>query len=200
MTGKGHILTGTFIAADVCTLSYVIMQHAPDSAKDFALKVNNFINPVMHYQLTALADSDQVKTIQMSAVSVFFCIVLYIIGLLLPDIDHSESTLSKAWNIKLKTPHRGLTHSVWFIFPFILLGTLRYPFFFLVTGIIVHDIMDAFSKGGICPLYPLGRYRVYCGTVIRPSSKRIGYKAGKLSEKVFVAGVIAVSVFLMYRL
>lgn len=164
--------------------------------------IHNTVNMLEHYQLYNWSESGKGygSEFAITVFMAFLCIFLYLLGNLLPDIDKPESHISKNLHITIKTPHRGFTHSIWFIFPFLFSGYFFYPALYLAGGIIVHDLADAFSKGSICPLYPLGKHKLYCGTVMRPKSSKFGYYTGKWSETLFVVMLYAISALVIYMI
>lgn len=101
-----------------------------------------------------------------------------VFGSLLPDIDHTNSTIGKQHKILSKCTnvlfgHRGITHAplVYFlsfglIFYFLnTIDTLLKPFiiagiFGLFLGIMSHLLLDMITKSGIPILYPFSKEKV----------------------------------------
>ena len=88
-------------------------------------------------------------------------LVLLCLGLLLPDIDLQTSTLGKF--LYLPIEHRTWTHSVWFLFPFILGGIFLKPVMWIAIGIFLHLLCDSFSRCGVCWFYPISHYKYFGG-------------------------------------
>lgn len=84
-------------------------------------------------------------------------VVLYALGLVLPDCDQPNSTVGKYFHLPFE--HRTWTHSVWFLVPMFLLGLVFWPFHFLWAGCLAHLLCDASSKCGVCFLRPVKGYK-----------------------------------------
>lgn len=112
-----------------------------------------------------------------------------ILGSLLPDIDHTGSTIGKkmpfiSFLISL-FGHRGITHSLAFMLLFLFAGYYSYPFFYgLAIGIGVHIAGDALTPSGVPLLWPH-----------KKRFKAIGIRTGTLTDRII--GVSAILVILL---
>lgn len=86
-----------------------------------------------------------------------------LVGGLLPDIDHPQSTISQKLPIlRLLTfwiPHRTLTHSLWIV---LALGAATYltqnpAVFAFALGYGLHIVADMMTRKGVPLFYPLSR-------------------------------------------
>lgn len=99
--------------------------------------------------------------------SPYYYYSLVALGALLPDLDHSNSYISKkikpiSFILNFFLKHRGILHS--FIFSIIvfiisknIIGIYSYPLF---IGYFSHILIDAFTKEGINFLYPIANLRL----------------------------------------
>lgn len=137
MRGINHIITGVATAV-VITDSYFLMKSAPS------------------YEVTHLVADDIAQLFTNSALSIWVAIpvsiFLYLIGVLLPDIDYPYSTLGK--KIYIPIGHRTWLHSIWFVLIFIIAGIWFRVLWFLAFGIFVHLLFDSVSRSGIQWFYP----------------------------------------------
>ena len=91
--------------------------------------------------------------------------VLMIIGALLPDIDNPESIIGQLFKkvsekIYEKYNHRGLTHSILFIMPLMIIPSLG-------IGALTHILLDLMTKSGVQLMYPnKTRYILFGGSLI----------------------------------
>lgn len=128
-----------------------------------------------------------------------------VVGSLLPDIDHTNSTIGKQHKIISKCTnvlfgHRGITHApliyfalfgmiFWFLNgidtllkPFILAGI-----FGLFLGIMSHLFLDIITKSGIPILYPISKEKVHIAN----------FRSEKDNGKVSI-GIILITVIVLY--
>lgn len=76
-------------------------------------------------------------------------IALVAVGSILPDIDHSGSTLGKMIKpISRHLRHRGVTHSLLFLIAISFLSP------YLGIGVLTHILLDIFNPKGVELLYP----------------------------------------------
>lgn len=91
-------------------------------------------------------------------------LILIIIGSLLPDIDNPESiigTLFKRLSEKIyeKCNHRGLTHSLLFAAPLMVIPSLG-------IGVLSHLVLDLLTNNGVQLMYPSkNRYVLFGGSL-----------------------------------
>lgn len=124
-----------------------------------------------------------------------------VIGALLPDLDHTQSKISRsnvgtsivAELVSLLTKHRGILHTPIFLAVLAILavpicsavpvqfsGELRQIIVGMMIGYLSHLILDTLNPGGIMWLYPLSKKHYHIAQI----------KTGKLGE-VLVAGGMA---------
>lgn len=127
-----------------------------------------------------------------------------VIGSLLPDIDHPQSTISNmtlfskvvSKSVALTTGHRGICHSLVFIVVVSLIfhrfavgadPTLTaYCTAWFALGMLSHLLLDFLNPGGVKMLWPIGKRRHI-----------IGIKTGSLGEKVVAALLIILDTYLL---
>lgn len=165
MTGKGHIVSGSIFMTDTLICCAFVQQiDLSVSFHNFFESFNSNFNPLIFYQ-----DYNPVLSYLMLGI----CIFAYYIGLLLPDID-TTSTISNFLHFQIPGPHRGLTHSVWFVLLFYVLGIFYIrSLVFLSFGMFVHDITDGFSAAGWVPFYPFGKYQIKYENIVCSKCKHI---------------------------
>lgn len=141
MTSPQHILAGATIATFTGAVYYNI--------------TNNWTN---------LSIIESVKNIRLFLIPVhpvlkllFF--ILFVLGTLLPDCDTPESWIGRFFYLPIG--HRTITHTLWVNFIFFFIGMIWKPLMGIALGYFCHLLCDAFSRQGICWLYPLGRYRYF---------------------------------------
>lgn len=156
MTGKGHIASGTILAADAIACGLLATREAAPAAVVFiGNALSEHLGPYRHYGGAA------------GVAACAGCAALYYFGLLLPDIDSPNSTISRKLRFSLPFRHRGWTHSIWFLLPWAVLGaTAAWPARFVFLGMLAHDLADSLSTAGWAAFYPLGRWRAYHDTVM----------------------------------
>ncbi len=123
---------------------------------------------------------------------IFFGLVL--LGALLPDIDHTDSKMSKNIPVvpkilQLITKHRGIFHSIFLAVGFsaILYLTLGKAFgLALFIGYTSHLIIDGFTKAGTNFLHPITKLHL-SGPI----------ETGTIAETVVLTGIIAIIVVIL---
>lgn len=109
-------------------------------------------------------------------------VCLFVIGLLLPDVDSPKSTLGRYFCIPIG--HRTWTHTVWAIGLVSLLCMISPVFFWLALGYAIHMAWDSVSVCGVCWFYPISRYREYpSGARIKNGHKLKIYRTDSPSER-----------------
>ena len=97
-------------------------------------------------------------------------VLLCLFGSLVVDIDYHKSFLGKYFKIlNYGVKHRGFLHSLFGVgFVFLLLYVCNLPLLLnvlLALGMLSHLALDALTKQGIWPFYPLTfRWRGFCKT------------------------------------
>lgn len=110
--------------------------------------------------------------------------ICFAFGTLLPDIDSKKSMLGRFIHIPFKQ-HRGWTHSVWFLMPFVILSIWSIYIRALCAGYFLHLLLDSVSAAGVCWSYPLKKYIMYPnGGFVAPGHKHKWYHAGSEAEQV----------------
>lgn len=167
MRGSNHIATGVATAV-VLADSYFLIQSAPD------------------YTVPKLMVTDIVQTLTDTILPLWVYIplgiFLYLLGLLLPDIDCEYSTLGKKFYLPIG--HRTWLHSIWFVLIFGIASIWIRVFFFLSFGIFTHLFFDSFSRSGVKWFYPL-RNRHH---------KLKLYRTSNVSEYICMGIVVALAV------
>lgn len=202
MTGRSHIAFASIAAAD-CVAGVIMAKIYLPSDSKLVLQaisaISDFFDPMAEFGGLA------------GCLLVGAAIILYYIGVLLPDIDTS-STISNALHFKLPLKHRGFTHSLWAACLFLMPSLIWYEAWisrFVAAGMICHDLADSFSPCGWVPFYPFGKYRIVHGNVVcsRMPHIKLYSSEKKGSEKIVniafgvisafcAAGVIMVRSFL----
>lgn len=197
MTGKGHLWSGSVTLASCTILEYYVVHPGIDKLIiDF--RENHEFNNVFVTTLFNIYDKFCSYFTDLN----FFKIVILIagfccfyLGLLLPDIDLKNSTISKILHFHLPFRHRGVTHTIYWVILFDILGFVISPIFlFLGQGYFIHLFFDSFSVAGTCWLYPFSKYRVYNDTVMTRRFHIKLYDSEGISEIVvnIVVSIIAV--------
>ncbi|MBO5435439.1 metal-dependent hydrolase [bacterium] len=173
MRGKSHIAMGVtsgIIVAD--TMHWLIKSTPPDWLFTATMAVKNFLIP-----------SDGLPIYFFLPIA----IILYLLGCVLPDIDHQYSMIGKI--IHIPVAHRTWTHALWWPILCWVIGIWYRPVFWLGLGIFVHDFWDFFSASGIHWFYP-----------IKQKGKHVLklYHTSKMSE--FVVVGVSVGITIIYTL
>lgn len=169
MQGKSHLVTGIATAVTVFDIN-MLVNH---------VEVPNFFSQGWQIVCDYLFEYPSLPKIVVIAIS----IVLYLLGLLLPDIDTPYSTLGKIICIPF-IEHRTWTHAIWIPLGIGIASIWFRPIMFLAFGMLVHDFFDSFSMSSIKPFYP-AKFEI--GIPI--------YKVGTIMETLLVIITIIVSVF-----
>lgn len=137
MTGKSHLATGV---ASVVVLADTIFitTNKYSMFTDTAVKIKDF-----------LLDNQSMPMWLFLVVSA----ILFLLGLLLPDIDHPYSMLGRIIHIPIE--HRTWTHYIWLPATLCVVGIFYRFVFWLSIGILLHDLWDKPSASGLNMLYPI---------------------------------------------
>ncbi|MBI1970803.1 metal-dependent hydrolase [Candidatus Woesearchaeota archaeon] len=119
--------------------------------------------------------------------------ILILLGSLLPDIDHPNSTLGRKTKIiALLFEHRGFFHGFLSIIPLLFLLSFiltKVQLIAVALGYASHLLSDALTVEGIMPLHPLSRWRLK------------GFlRTGAFYEGIFLLGVVVIDVIMLWRL
>lgn len=166
MRGKSHIITGVSTAA-VLADSGLLLSACPEDSMVYQLS-SGFLH--------IITDTAMPMWLYVSA-----GILLYLTGVLLPDIDSPYSTLGRKLYIPLG--HRSWLHSIWLVLVFAIGSIWVRVLWFLAFGIFVHLFFDSFSRSGIRWFYPFkGHHRIKL------------YRTSSVSEYVCVGIVVAMAI------
>ena len=112
-------------------------------------------------------------------------IALAALGSILPDIDHSGSTLGKLIKpISRHIRHRGVTHSLLFLIASMFISP------YLALGVMTHIVLDLLNPKGVELLYPWKK-----NIKVPIISKFI--TTNGIAEKIIFALLVAVSVLMV---
>jgi len=191
MTGKGHLISGSIILADAY-LCHDYLAQANTSAS-FFITVQNFVDTKLN--MFTLYEKPMSTVLFLSSILIFY------FGLIFPDIDDSKSMVSKLMHFSLPINHRGVTHTLWVLLLVTFVGIWFFPFRYFALGMLCHDLVDSFSSAGWVALYPLGRYKIFHGSVVATRKKGFGiYKTGEVSEFIILAILGILSLFFIYMI
>lgn len=138
MRGGSHIATGVASAAVIAD-SYLLLHSQPIGSV-----ANNISVIVSDFALNA-----QIPMF----LHIPVCVIFYLFGLILPDIDSPYSMIGKI--MYLPIPHRTWTHC-WLPLLLTAIGSIWFkPLFFLGLGIFIHLFFDSFSASGVNWFYPI---------------------------------------------
>ncbi len=100
-------------------------------------------------------------------VNVFLFYPLILLGALLPDVDHKNSTINKWFPVTKWVPwffeHRGFFHSVWpavALFVLFHLAGFTTAGVYITTGYFAHLVSDGFTKMGVNLFWPVTKWRL----------------------------------------
>ncbi len=121
------------------------------------------------------------------------------IGSLLPDIDEPRSYIGLKFpylSIPLKLlgiKHRTITHSIWFVFIFLLPGILLKNIFLIgmAFGVFMHLIGDMLTKGGVPLFYPYNKKYTLL-------PKKLAFYTNSLIEHIIVALLVILNIFVFF--
>lgn len=122
-----------------------------------------------------------------------FCLPLYVLGCLAPDIDSPSSVLGRYMSVGIG--HRTIFHAVWI--PAILLWFFHTvpAVVWFCAGYLVHLFVDSFSVMGVCFFWPYPGYISYPSGVKVKRHHVLGfYHAGTDEETVCATVFVALSV------
>lgn len=90
------------------------------------------------------------------------CLVACTVGLVLPDVDNPGSRVGRLLHVPSRVRHRTLPHTLWLVVLLVLSGWwLAWQYLtWLGVGVLIHQVLDSWSKAGWVPLYPLGQWEV----------------------------------------
>ena len=142
MRGQDHIITAMALTADVgLTLFWFQKGETPDILQKFSGMATEFLTePVGDMSMWLFG---------------LISVTLFLIGTILPDIDHPESIIGRWAYLPVK--HRTWTHAIYGSIIFWVIGLFYRPVFYLGWGTFCHSFFDDFSATGTPWLYPLKR-------------------------------------------
>ena len=122
------------------------------------------------------------------------CFIFFFIGTLLPDIDNGSSLFGR--KVRLPVRHRTWTHSLYPVIVFGILSIWWRPIGWLAFGYLGHLFWDSLSAMGVCWFYPLPGYESYGNAQVKRGHWLKLYKAGEITEYVWVVIGVIVAVCL----
>lgn len=172
MRGESHIAmnlaTGGIIAGTCVLLENIDI---PEDVKNIVIAVKDFF----------LDSGDMIPWLYLP-----LCVVLFMLGGLLPDVDTPYSLLGRI--IYLPFEHRTWTHAIYLPLGLIIGGIWVRPLMWLGIGVFCHDFWDSLSASGVNWFYP---YK-------RKGQKMIKlYHTGQASEYVLSGVVFTLTVIYM---
>lgn len=169
MRGSNHSLMNVITAGYVGMTGFLIMKtDAPDYMKTAVTASMDF-----------LMDNGTIPMVMYA--SIIF--IAYLVGSILPDIDHPYSKLGRVIHVPVK--HRTWLHAIYLPSILLVTGIFFRWVFWLGLGCLFHLVWDSPSASGIDWFYPKrGKHRVKL------------YYTGQASEYIFVS--IFVAVFILY--
>lgn len=186
MMGKSHVITNLANATGCWCIGNAVRRgriQAPEPVVGACARIGEVLLPHGNGVLGAAVLAIRVLT-------------FFIVGSLLPDIDHAGSILGR--HVKFPGEHRGITHSIWPVLLVFGLAIRWNILLWLGFGYLLHLLWDSLSAGGICWLYPFMRYREYPGGAkVAPGHKLKLYKAGSAAEYVIVT-VCVMTAFMLW--
>lgn len=199
MTGKNHIITNTCTVTSIgCGVAALhtgaINAQAYNTTSHSVLQsimigLDGIIWPVVQ---TMFFETDSLSFWLFAIIS----IAGFYIGTLMPDIDNPNSMLGKFLHLPIE--HRTWTHAIWLPIILSLLAIMQRWLSWLVLGYMLHLIWDNFSRGGVCFLYPIKKYRHFgdSGAKIKDGHFLYLYRTGQMSEGI-VVGVVGIVTILI---
>lgn len=172
MRDSNHIITGVSTAI-VLTESYLLLQSCSENTLSYRLSSG------IHHVIT--------DTVLPMWFYFFIGIVLYLLGVILPDVDSPYSMIGKKLYIPIE--HRTWLHSIWFVIPFAVGSIWVRVLCFLSFGIFIHLFFDSFSRSGIQWFYPFRRKQNKKSSHILKL-----YHTSHVSEYVFVGIVVLLTI------
>lgn len=140
MRGSSHIIMNVTSASVIGMTGFLILNS--NISKDA------FICRLCENSKTFLLDNGSWPFAVYCAVAA----LAYILGSVLPDVDHQYSTIGKIIHLPFK--HRTWTHAIYFPTLFIVIGIFYRWVFWLGVGYLLHIFWDSFSASGIDFFYP----------------------------------------------
>jgi hypothetical protein len=123
----------------------------------------------------------------------FFAFVIF--GTLCTDCDSEKSIMGRILHIPVE--HHTWLHAIWIPALCAFAGLVFRPAMWFAFGWFLHEFMDSFSRRGNSYLYPIVGYNTYGNAKTKKGVHNFKlYYTGKTSEKIFVACVVLICVFL----
>lgn len=202
MTGRGHMVAGTAFAFGCDRLIYHLSNFISSASlrseldtSDFNLfdRYREFISRVWYPEAWIGTMAGKAATL----VEIALFVILFWIGCFLPDVDQPNSTLGKYFYIPCT--HRTWTHTIWCAALFLVPGIWFPPFFWVGYAYLIHLILDAISRGGVCFFYPISKYIDYpSGAHVKKHHVFKLYSAGGASEVVVCVIIVATAIMLWF--
>lgn len=184
MTGKSHLATG-ISSAIITTNALIYIGYTYTGWQASAL------SKVARYTLEECAGShSNINRI----VWFVFSILLFLFGLILPDIDKDTSMVSKLLHFHIPIEHRTWTHTIWVVISLSVLAVFFRPCIFLSLGYLVHLFWDGLSSCGVCLFYPFEKYRSYGKAKVKEKHILKFYHTSKASEYVLLGITLTLTI------
>lgn len=209
MTGKGHIASGAaclLLTDHIVALTDYCLQKTIFTHRHIALLENvryaflrvwfpSFMNiSTLHIHTdTFHVTGGTFGSVLFVYLSWLLYLVMFFFGALLPDIDTPNSLLGRHFHLPVK--HHRITHTVWFMLPF-LIGGIWVPFLWWIgVGYFSHLFIDSFGRAGNCWFYPLERYLEYdSGAFVKKGHFLKLYRTGGSSEMVVTCILLSLAI------
>lgn len=184
MLGKNHMV------AHVCSVALISCGMTLLSHTNFGTEFSSHITNQMRI-LVVLPHNDIPNFVWYVG-----CVLLFIIGTWLPDIDNKNSILGRF--IHLPIEHRTWTHTIWVLILIFGISIWYRMLFWLGFGYFLHLCWDSISYGGVCWFYPISQYMTYPnGAKIKKKHIFKIYRAGKASEYVLIGVLATITVIIV---
>lgn len=208
MTGRGHMFSGTALIVINDRLIYMLSKLAEKPLATFSettpilgsLKNVDFFQAYRDFVLRVWVPHSMLGTWVekfLTVMQLLIFLILFWLACFLPDIDQPNSTFGQRFYIPCK--HRTWTHTIWAASLFLIPGIWLPPFFWIGYAYMLHLIVDAFSRGGVCFFYPISKYVDYpSGAHVKKHHIFKLYKPGGSSETVICVLLIIAAVVLAF--
>lgn len=189
MTGKHHLMTGAS--------TYLVMAAIPAVPSIYTGPFCEQMGIVCSlYSSLYMVPCGIKEGLLAGVLGCVLSVLLFFLGVLLPDIDSQGSILGKIIYIPIR--HRTWTHTIWVVFLFLGLSFLWPGFFWIAAGVVCHLIIDSVSNQGVCWFYPISKYRYYPGgAAVKKKHVLKFYRTGSKMESV-VCGIYVVLGILIF--
>ena len=185
MLGKNHIVTN--VCTGLCLSTGFIWTQTYDGK--FEAQIQTIRGHILDY----------LKPQLIIPIWVFIpiCLLLFLLGTCLPDVDKPNSILGRFLYIPVR--HRTWTHAVWIPTAILVVSFTCHILFWIWFGYILHLFWDSLSYCGVCYFYPISNYRYYGKAQVKKKHILKLYRAGQGSEYALVGAVLTITVFVIAK-